>query len=187
MSEYDKELQDAGLCGHICPAEGPFHTFHCTRPADHILDGEPLHQAIQLGGPIEGRINGAWHHDGTSAMEPVDMTPTATCGLEQPIDPETLDKVNQRIAVVSDKVDMLVLDYQASNSGDTAKDMLKNCTSLVASFEEQTADPHEAMQLACEALAVAVQKLAFASWQEEMFMAEQKKVRPTGDNSGGIY
>ncbi|HEY2196914.1 MAG TPA: hypothetical protein VGH69_04265, partial [Mycobacterium sp.] len=67
MSEYDKELQDAGLCGHICPAEGPFHTFHCTRPADHILDGEPLHQAIQLGGPIEGRINGAWHHDGTSA------------------------------------------------------------------------------------------------------------------------
>lgn len=182
MSEYDKELQDAGLCGHICPAEGPFHTFHCTRPADHILDGEPLHQAIQLGGPIEGRINGAWHHDGTSAMEPVDMTPTVTCGLEQPIDPETLDKVNQRIAVVSDKVDMLVLDCQASNSGDTAKDMLKNCTSLVASFEEQTADPHEAMQLACEALAVAVQKLAFASWQEEMFVAERKKVHPTGDN-----
>jgi hypothetical protein len=187
MSEYDKELQDAGLCGHICPAEGPFHTFHCTRPADHILDGEPLHQAIQLGGPIEGRINGAWRHDGTSAMEPVDMTPTATCGLEQPIDPETQDKVNQRIAVVSDKVDMLVLDYQASNSGNTAKDMLKNCMSLVASFEEQTADPHEAMQLACEALAVAVQKLAFAGWQEEMFVAEQKKVHPTGDNSGRNY
>jgi DNA-binding PucR family transcriptional regulator len=120
-------------------------------------------------------------------MDPVDMTPIATCGLEQPIDPETLDKVNQRIAVVSDKVDMLVLDYQASNSGDTAKDMLRNCTSLVASFAEQTADPHEAMQLACEALAVAVQKLAFASWQEEMFAAEQKKVHPTGDNSGGNY
>jgi DNA-binding PucR family transcriptional regulator len=93
--------------------------------------------------------------------------------------------VNQRIAVVSYKVDMLVLDYQASNNGDTAKDMLKNCTSLVASFGEQTADPHEAMQLACEALAVAVQKLAFASWQEEMFVAERKKVQPTGDNQRG--
>jgi hypothetical protein len=43
------------------------------------------------------------------------------------------------------------------------------------------------MQLACEALAVAVQKLAFAGWQEEMFVAEQKKVHPTGDNSGRNY
>ena len=58
----------------------------------------------------------------------------------------------------------------------------QNCTSLVASFEEQTAGPHEAMHLACEALAVAVQKLAFAGWQEEMFVAERKKVHPTGDN-----
>ena len=82
---YNTELQTAGLCGHICP-DGPFQHFCCTRPADHILDGEPVHQAIQLSGPIIGRINGAWSHDGTPAMEPVDMAPIETCGLEQPID-----------------------------------------------------------------------------------------------------
>lgn len=161
MSQYDKELQDAGMCGHICEHPlSPFNTFHCTRPADHILDGEPLHQAIQLGGPIAGRINGAWRHDGTAAMEPVDMTPTETCALDQALDPEVREKVRERLAIIEGKVNELVLDYHAQASADAIKDLLKNCKSLVDSFTEQAADEHEALQLSCELLAVVIRKLA---------------------------
>lgn len=163
MSKYDKDLQDAGLCGHICDNEGgPFHTFHCTKAADHILDGEPLHQAIQLSGPVAGRINGEWMQDGTPTMEPIDMTPVEVCALDQPLDPAVREKVRARLAVINAKVNELALEYHAQATADAEQDLLKNCTSLFASFTEQAADEHEALQLACELLAVVVRKLAGA-------------------------
>jgi hypothetical protein len=159
-SQYDTSVHEYGYCGHICDDPGgPFDTYVCFLERGH---DDNIHQAVQVYDPsLAGLVNGAWTEDSKPLPELVTLDPEAlaSCPIRH-MSPETAEQVNNRVDAISESVQMLVWEYQMRTTDSAAFNILEFTLSLVKGCRERYPNPEEALAMACEQLAVAIQKLA---------------------------
>ena len=164
-SKYDTSVHEYGYCGHICDdPDGPFDTHVCFRERGHenaeVKDSK-IHQSVQVYDPsLAGLVNGAWTEDSTPVPELVTLDMKALPCPIRHMSPEFAQQVNNRVDAISESVQMLVWEYQMRTTESTAFNILEFTLSLVKGCSERYPNPEEALAMACEQLAVAIQKLA---------------------------